>query len=365
MKDLLSIQDLAAELQSRVDRKIDIVAPAKDLTVMPPVSDGITELMLNVGMKARGPINATAHRHLGQVTKIDKRYYDRMLAEPDGGLLLAGNVNHWLHQSNASHMVRTLDGQARAVLSDKYKRIDNEVIAQATLPALFNDPSIVPLQNVLTEDRMSMKFLNPGITISAPDGKGKLHPGIVISNSEVGGGRFKVEGFFYRDYCTNGCVFGKVDSGMSYGRTHIGSRLDAGILSASTVQKEQELMADVTRDIVGYVFSHEGCSEIERSLAETYEGERIDPVQAFNAVRVLGQDYGLLEQEREGVLRNLIEDGDFSRWGMLNAVTKVANTVEDNSRIHQLEHVGGKLIDLSQNQWTRVVNNINAMEMAA
>lgn len=366
MKDLLDIQSLAAELQSRVDRKVDIVAPATDISIV-PVSEGWThdQPIIRMGGDTTNGINETAHRQISAVTKIDKRYYDRMLNEPDGGQLLAMNANHWFKQSGRSHMVRTLDGTARALLSDSYKRIDNEVIAQATLPALMKTPGMVPLQNVLTEDRMSMKFINPDLSIAAPDGKGELHPGVTISNSEVGGGRFKVEGFFFRTFCYNGCTFGRVDSDMSYGRTHLGGKLAAGILSAETVMAEQELMTNVTGDIIKYVFSNDGLAEMEAGLRATYEGTRIEAVSTANAVKVLGQDYGLTEDERKAALGNLLEDGDFSRWGVINAVTKVANTVENNSRIHHLEHTGAKIIDLNQSQWERVVANVNAMPVAA
>ena len=34
-------------------------------------------------------------------------------------------------------MVRTLDGEARALLSDRYHRIDNEEIAEMVLPVLM------------------------------------------------------------------------------------------------------------------------------------------------------------------------------------------------------------------------------------
>ena len=36
-------------------------------------------------------------------------------------------------------MVRTLDGKARAFLSDRYHRIDNEQIAEAVLPVLLGE----------------------------------------------------------------------------------------------------------------------------------------------------------------------------------------------------------------------------------
>ena len=50
--------------------------------------------------------------------------------------LLAANVNEWFQQKPERRMVRTLDGQMRAFLSDRYRRLDNFDLALAVLPVL-------------------------------------------------------------------------------------------------------------------------------------------------------------------------------------------------------------------------------------
>ena|SRR5882672_6791620 len=46
-----------------------------------------------------------------------------------------------------------------------------------------------------------------------------------------------------------------------------------------------------------------------------------DPV---NAIEVLGQKLALNLEERASVLRNLIDGGDLSRFGVINAITRTA-----------------------------------------
>ena len=50
---------------------------------------------------------------------------------------LATNVNEWFHNKPERRMIRTLDGQARAFLSDRYRRLDNYDLASTVLPILI------------------------------------------------------------------------------------------------------------------------------------------------------------------------------------------------------------------------------------
>jgi hypothetical protein len=63
-----------------------------------------------------------------------QKYLRRMQAEAPK--LLASNVNHWFKETPERRMVRTLDGNIRAFLSDRYMRVDNTDVAEAVLPVL-------------------------------------------------------------------------------------------------------------------------------------------------------------------------------------------------------------------------------------
>jgi hypothetical protein len=66
-------------------------------------------------------LNATAHRQIAAHTGVPTKYYDRMYK--DNPALLTHNVNSWFQNEPAPRMLRTLNGTARAFLSNRYRRI--------------------------------------------------------------------------------------------------------------------------------------------------------------------------------------------------------------------------------------------------
>ena len=68
-------------------------------------------------------------------------------------------------------------------------------------------------------------------------------------------------------------------------------------------------------------------------------------------MEVLANRYTLNDAERNGVLRHLIVEGDLSAYGLVNAVTHYSQYVEDYDRATEFEALGGRLIDLSTQDW--------------
>jgi hypothetical protein len=58
------------------------------------------------------------------------------------------------------------------------------------------------------------------------------------------------------------------------------------------------------------------------------------------AVELLGDKLNLTESEEGSVLRYLIEGGDLSRYGMIQAVTKLAHDPDDYDRATELPAAG-------------------------
>ena len=146
-------------------------------------------------------ITGIAHRQIGTHLRIPAAYYDRMREErPD---LLAYNANTWFKQENSQRMLRTLDGSARAYLSNRYRRIDNIDIAGVTLPILGGLPDIRFESCQITESRMYIKAVNPRLQaeVSPAD---IVQAGVIISNSEVGLGSVSIQPLIYRLVCSNG-----------------------------------------------------------------------------------------------------------------------------------------------------------------
>ena len=76
-----------------------------------------------------------------------------------------------------------------------------------------------------------------------------------------------------------------------------------------------------------------------------------DPAKAVESVSV---KFLMTEPERAGVLRHLIEGGDLSAYGVVNAVTHFSQEVDDYDRATDFEVIGGKLVNFSAAEWAPI-----------
>jgi hypothetical protein len=73
------------------------------------------------------------------------------------------------------------------------------------------------------------------------------------------------------------------------------------------------------------------------------------------AIKVLGQTVGFNQDEGDGIMRHLIQGGDLSRYGIMNAVTSYAQEQDlSYDRASELEVVGGKILTLNPKQWKAI-----------
>ncbi|HMM61136.1 MAG TPA: DUF932 domain-containing protein, partial [Candidatus Rifleibacterium sp.] len=198
MKTELSLTDLAHELQRRSNAKKDFVAHTSQLHMTDD-----NKIQFENGKLHEFEANEIAHNQIAGRLDIPVKYYKRM--QENAPHLLAFNVNHWLHKNPETRMIRTLDGTARAFLSDRYQRIENEEIAETVLPVLLEQDGVEIESAAITESRMYIKAVFTKI-----EGEVKLgdvvQAGVAISNSEVGQGAVKVEPLVYRLICRNGMI---------------------------------------------------------------------------------------------------------------------------------------------------------------
>jgi len=374
MKQGLKLTDFAAEIERQAESKKDYVAPTQALTMQLSPVDAVLEQVDLEGSKKQataswpnGPvlnfktnggttdfhIRHHAHRHIGTHAGIPATYYDRMLKDaPD---LLVRNVNHWLAQSNAKRMVRTLDGHVRALLSDRYRPLDNFDLAQAVLPIIGKEYGMTVDSCAITESRLYIKAFRADMEreVEGSTLVGDIvRAGICISNSEVGDGSLKIEPMIMRLVCTNG----QISKDHTLRKTHAG-----GSQSKGGIQVAQELLRDETRrkadeafwmsvqdltraTLDGPVFDQQ-VKAIEAVVGNKIEG-KLDEV-----VEVTAKKFSLTENEQGGVLTHLIEGGDLSQWGLANAVTRTSQDVDDYDRATDLERMGGEIVELPKLDW--------------
>ena len=102
-------------------------------------------------------------------------------------------VNKLFEREPSMRMVRTLDDRARAFLSDRFRRIDNDLILAKTLPKLANAAGELPASRIigshLTEDSMRIRVLwtDPAL------------------EQEIDGLRYLMSGHTNSDKCVDKC----------------------------------------------------------------------------------------------------------------------------------------------------------------
>lgn len=348
MKQGKTLTDLAAELERQVDAKEDYVADTRTLSMD---SNGTSTLsMLDIG---GFDVNGVAHRQIATRLGIPVRYYERLRTEvPD---LLDENVNTLFRVKPEKRMVRTLDGTARAFLSDRYRRIDNYDIANVVLPILGNMPGAQVESAELTDTRMYLKFILTHT--EAEVGVGDIvKAGIVISNSEVGFGAVKVEPLIWRLVCTNGMIV--ADRGMK--KYHVGRQIEAQVEAAQVVFRDETVKADdkafmlKVEDIVRAAADETLFQAIVDDLREL--GDKKIEGNPVASIQTLAKKEKLSDKEQGNVLRHLVEGGDLSQWGVVNAVTRASQDQVDYDRCTELERLGGKIAMYSPQEAKEILN---------
>ncbi|WP_418319660.1 DUF932 domain-containing protein [Piscinibacter sakaiensis] len=352
MKNGRSLVGLAEELERQLASKKDLVVPTQMLR-HDTDDQGHTQLVVQEGGGAvRYGVTALARRQLAEKLKIPFAYFERMRSEQP--VLLDHNVNTWLQSDEERRMIRTLDGKVRAVLSERYRRLDNFDLAESVLPVLQRLPEVRFESMELTETKMYLKCVTPQLRQEIAPGD-VVQAGVVISNSEVGHGLLSVQPLIYRLVCSNGLIV----SDRSLRKTHVGRSVGGGEDDGITVFKDDTLCADDkafflrVRDVVEAAVSETAFRMATEKLQRT-QGMPLsgDPVKT---VEVLAQRYALNDSERSGVLRHLVTGGDLSGYGLVNAVTHFSQEVEDYDRATEFEALGGKLIELNRSEWAELV----------
>jgi len=120
-------------------------------------------------------------------------------------------VNALLAAKEDKRMVRTIYGDSRAILSDRYKCLDNFDILSFILPLLGEIPDVRFESTQLTESKMYIRAVTPRLEADVAVGD-TVQAGLIISNSEIGRGSLSVSPMLYRLSCLNGAVFNTLGS---------------------------------------------------------------------------------------------------------------------------------------------------------
>ena len=353
MKSGRTIQAMAAEIRRQGEVKADYMVDTRCLHMEIWDNQPFLLALNESGHDLMEPmdIQTTAHRQISTYLDIPIKYYEKMRQnDPE---LLAYNVNRWLQRVEpAQRMLRTLDGHARAFLSSRYWRIDNYDVAGIVTHVVGEMPDIQFGSCELTEDYMYLKVViqdevRPGDVVQA---------GVSISNSETGRGAVSVCPFVYRLFCTNGMT--ATDSTASkMRRTHSGPHI---LTNRQFFVCAAEVLTDSDQDFV---------RNLQVAVREAMDEARF--VQLLNQMRestqlALNTDnleevvkraaacVHITETESAGILQHLHTDGDYTLYGLANAVTRYSQDVESYDRASKLEEIGYTVMTMAPELFRRI-----------
>lgn len=352
MKQGRALPEVLTELQRQNTAKQDFIGPAQAFHLEP---DGRTFSISHQGTGAQEVFGTTDlfHRQVGSALGIPAKYYDMMKKQKPE--LLAENVNAWFGDRDQSYMIRSVDygfGRvARALLSDRYRRIDNLEIASAVLPLFAGQEGMEVMSCEVTENRLFLKIVNHRLEMACVGDR--VQAGVLISNSEVGLGAVSVQPLVYTLACTNGMVV----SSLGERKTHVGRAAKAMedsffLYSDETKEAEDKAFMLKLRDTTMAAIEEAHFAQIVGKLEESNNARITGRVQ--DVIELTGKAFDLNQPEQDNVLNYLIQGGNLSLYGLSNAITRASQDVESYDRATALEGIGWQVATMEPAQWREI-----------
>ena len=311
----------------------------------------------------------TATGQLCSRLSIPKRFYDGLMGERSMGDIGGRLISDIIARDDRKFLVRTLDGRARAVLSDSYKCLDNVDLFFAAVQK-FAEVGAQLWQARLWDDGMELFGTAPHIsgevttdrTFDPGDGwqsrwyggAGDVHNAAVrIANSETGRGYLSLSAAILRRVCANFNVWSDEVAKM-----HVGRKLEVGddfMLSDLTKEKEASYIWSAVQDGIATAFDPVRFTKLIDRLNATTQVE-IPKEQEVRAVDAAVAKFKIADTLKASILAQVLMTGDRSQFGLVQAMTAVAHQsstdCEDGSH---LEEAGGELAMMEGDKFLALV----------
>lgn len=413
-------------LQEQRVRRLDLVTSASAISSREGslfIEDGpAAQVVSEEGVTSAAGLyvpTKTADQGLATRLRIPSAYL-RDLREEGRFDLYDGNVNMRLHglvrpgvdgkpevvypPLDTKYLVRLLKGDegepgvARAVLSPKYKIMDNLDVLLAVMDGIRQaGVEALPTQCDLTDARLFAKFEAPQIAALAPklldgyrspfegrgavkragddDGPGGMvlrsehggwdaasalaaarfegqgYPpgqepivwaGLVVSNSDVGQGSRWIYPVIRVRVCRNGLTLVAEASR----KVHLGSEQAEGVIqwSSETQERELALITSQAKDAVATYLSQDFLDAQVHKIEALAGAPVAEPEVTIKEVAKVA---GFTETEAKGILDHFLRGGAFTAGGAANAVTSYSQTLDDAERAYDLDAKAVRVLELA------------------
>lgn len=281
---------------------------------------------------------------------IPRAFFGRMeenyLHRPE----LARLVTHFLHSEPENRLFRTLDGNVRAMMTNSYRTLDNADFFFLAADE-FRKVGAEIWDARLTDDSFRLYAVAPGISAEIHDdvrngahwrsdegGQPDRHVAAVcLQNSETGCGALRVRPSTLRMICQNWNVWDQTLTKFHLGR----AREEAGWLSDETQRLEDKVVWSKVRDIIKTAFNKERFEKVVAELQGAKSDSVPDPVKAVSAAV---EFCGLPESSLDAIRAKFIGEKDFTRYGLVQAVTWQSHEAESDEERDAYDDAGAKVL---------------------
>lgn len=244
------------------------------------------------------------------------------------------------NQENKRYLLRSIDGQIRGFLSDRYRRLDSSKVIDVITAEAIEKFGAIPIEAKALDTSFHLKVILPHIFEPAPNEVGVF--GLCFRNSDFGAGRLYLKGFFNRLWCTN---LAMTEDGIS--QIHLGKRLTEDIeFSEETYRLDTEAMASAVKDVVHHILSPENVKRrlalVEQAAQETCDAESIIKVMQGKK----------LDKGEANTVRELYTSADIkllpagqTKWRLSNAISLLAQRSVPERQL-ELENLAGEVAGL-------------------
>lgn len=347
-KGFESLADLASRVEQMDAVKEDYIASSNRMSLH-------DKKVLDVHGIGTFQLNELAEGQLANKLGIPKQYYDRVGEFPG---LRETNVNTLLNADPRKRMVRTMEGTARAFLSDSYKPMDNLPILTGVLQALDGSEhrnNIQVRSSNMTDQKMYLQISFPALRGAVVPGD-DVEYGICITNSETGCGSVDVSSMIWRLVCSNGMVTSSVMK-----KRHVGRRAENS--DDYSIYRNDTIMADINafrlkfRDVMAATITDLAFRQ-QLNLLREAAGDMVERPET--AVKNVTKHYSLADTDSELILSNMVHEGNLNRYGIANGITALAHRIENPDRQFEVERIGHDLITMKTEAFHKIAERVVA-----
>jgi len=237
-------------------------------------------------------------------------------------------------------LLRVVGDDVRAVLSNRYKRLDSAPLVDAFCQAC-ESIGAKPYEGFVSDTQISIQAILPKMYEPIP---GELIAyGVSFKNSDFGNGAMSVSIFIVRANSGMGMV-----GGSKLRKVHLGKRLEEEIeWSENTRQQDIKLTCSVIKDLVEGQLSNDRLEKAQaaiKTLATTTIGDKQSVQDILKKLLSKADIDKIIEKYNAPDVQELPPGN--TMWRLVNAVSWLANNETDEDRKMELQEIAGKLLPI-------------------